>query len=264
MVDNSELTTISELTPLAIYTVRVQAFTSMGAGPMSNPVKVKTQQGELFESNFTEWNNNTILVLSLIWAILGTNVMNMQFYNILYAQVMCTNKYIEMQPNFTIITIYHHNNTNNAISRFIVLSPPLSLPLSPHSLNTWCTHHGICRCSLAAEQFSCNGHRWNRCRIAMVETNSFQWKYSSLRTILEWYICKWSASQVSVFCSFYPPFIRFFCTVFTCGNIDPRCFEQQPKSLGIFWYFQRLFPHLDSKNKQFSPIKFTSIFSLIF
>lgn len=45
MVDNSELTTISELTPLAIYTVRVQAFTSMGAGPMSNPVKVKMQQG---------------------------------------------------------------------------------------------------------------------------------------------------------------------------------------------------------------------------
>lgn len=48
MVDNSELTTISELTPHAIYTVRVQAFTSMGAGPMSTPVQVKTQQGELF------------------------------------------------------------------------------------------------------------------------------------------------------------------------------------------------------------------------
>lgn len=46
MVDNSELTTISELTPLAIYTIRVQAFTSMGAGPMSNPVQVKTQQGQ--------------------------------------------------------------------------------------------------------------------------------------------------------------------------------------------------------------------------
>ncbi|XP_059619067.1 tyrosine-protein phosphatase Lar isoform X2 [Phlebotomus argentipes] len=45
MVDNSELTTISELTPHAIYTVRVQAFTSMGPGPMSNPVQVKTQQG---------------------------------------------------------------------------------------------------------------------------------------------------------------------------------------------------------------------------
>jgi len=46
MVDNSELTTISDLTPLAIYTIRVQAFTSMGAGPMSNPVQAKTQQGK--------------------------------------------------------------------------------------------------------------------------------------------------------------------------------------------------------------------------
>jgi receptor-type tyrosine-protein phosphatase F len=35
-----------ELIPLAIYTIRVQAFTSMGAGPMSNPVQVKTQQGK--------------------------------------------------------------------------------------------------------------------------------------------------------------------------------------------------------------------------
>lgn len=38
MVDNSELTTISELTPLAIYTIRVQAFTSMGAGPMVSKI----------------------------------------------------------------------------------------------------------------------------------------------------------------------------------------------------------------------------------
>lgn len=61
MVDNSELTTISELTPLAIYTVRVQAFTSMGAGPMSNPVKVKMQQGLcLFNLNFS--NNSRFYV----------------------------------------------------------------------------------------------------------------------------------------------------------------------------------------------------------
>lgn len=46
VVDNSELTTISELTAHAIYTIRVQAFTSMGAGPMSTPVQVKTQQGK--------------------------------------------------------------------------------------------------------------------------------------------------------------------------------------------------------------------------
>ncbi|XP_063235458.1 tyrosine-protein phosphatase Lar isoform X2 [Bacillus rossius redtenbacheri] len=45
MVDNNQLTTISELTPLTIYTIRVQAFTSVGPGPLSAPVLVKTQQG---------------------------------------------------------------------------------------------------------------------------------------------------------------------------------------------------------------------------
>lgn len=45
MVDNNQLTTISELIPLTIYTIRVQAFTSMGPGPISPPVLVKTQQG---------------------------------------------------------------------------------------------------------------------------------------------------------------------------------------------------------------------------
>ncbi|CAB0009551.1 unnamed protein product [Nesidiocoris tenuis] len=45
MVDNNQLTTISELTPHTIYTIRVQAFTSVGPGPLSPPVLVKTQQG---------------------------------------------------------------------------------------------------------------------------------------------------------------------------------------------------------------------------
>lgn len=45
MVDNNQLTTISELTPHVIYTIRVQAFTSVGPGPLSAPVLVKTQQG---------------------------------------------------------------------------------------------------------------------------------------------------------------------------------------------------------------------------
>ncbi|XP_046660336.1 tyrosine-protein phosphatase Lar isoform X3 [Homalodisca vitripennis] len=45
MVDNNQLTTISELTPHTIYTIRVQAFTSVGPGPLSAPVLVKTQQG---------------------------------------------------------------------------------------------------------------------------------------------------------------------------------------------------------------------------
>ncbi|CAH1184278.1 unnamed protein product [Phyllotreta striolata] len=45
VVDNNQLTTISELTPHTIYTIRVQAYTSVGPGPLSAPVHVKTQQG---------------------------------------------------------------------------------------------------------------------------------------------------------------------------------------------------------------------------
>lgn len=64
MVDNSELTTISELTPHAIYTVRIQAFTSMGAGPMSTPVQVKTQQGlQINDDLFVHARNSKILIL---------------------------------------------------------------------------------------------------------------------------------------------------------------------------------------------------------
>ncbi|XP_067118377.1 tyrosine-protein phosphatase Lar-like isoform X6 [Centruroides vittatus] len=44
-VDNNQLTTISGLLPLNIYTVRVQAFTSRGPGPLSGPIQVKTQVG---------------------------------------------------------------------------------------------------------------------------------------------------------------------------------------------------------------------------
>jgi receptor-type tyrosine-protein phosphatase F len=44
-VDNNKLTTISDLTPHTIYTIRVEAYTAIGPGPPSAPVQVKTQQG---------------------------------------------------------------------------------------------------------------------------------------------------------------------------------------------------------------------------
>jgi netrin-G3 ligand len=54
MVDNNQLTTISDLTPHTIYTIRVQAFTSVGPGPLSAPVLVKTQQGGMvYTSSFS-------------------------------------------------------------------------------------------------------------------------------------------------------------------------------------------------------------------
>ncbi|XP_055931726.1 tyrosine-protein phosphatase Lar-like isoform X3 [Argiope bruennichi] len=45
IVDNNQLTTISDLKTHAIYTMRVQAFTSRGPGPLSAPIQVKTQLG---------------------------------------------------------------------------------------------------------------------------------------------------------------------------------------------------------------------------
>ncbi|XP_028966965.1 tyrosine-protein phosphatase Lar [Galendromus occidentalis] len=44
-VDSSQLTTISNLTPQATYTIRVKAFTGRGIGPASPPVQVKLQTG---------------------------------------------------------------------------------------------------------------------------------------------------------------------------------------------------------------------------
>jgi netrin-G3 ligand len=39
------MTTIADLKSLQIYTIKVQAFTQRGPGPLSVPVQVKTQQG---------------------------------------------------------------------------------------------------------------------------------------------------------------------------------------------------------------------------
>ncbi|XP_076293559.1 tyrosine-protein phosphatase Lar isoform X3 [Lasioglossum baleicum] len=45
MVDSNQLTTVADLKPHIIYTFRVQALTSVGPGPLSSPVQIKTQQG---------------------------------------------------------------------------------------------------------------------------------------------------------------------------------------------------------------------------
>ncbi|XP_015116835.1 tyrosine-protein phosphatase Lar isoform X1 [Diachasma alloeum] len=45
VVNNNQLTTISELIPHTMYTIRVQALTSVGPGPLSQPIQIKTQQG---------------------------------------------------------------------------------------------------------------------------------------------------------------------------------------------------------------------------
>ena len=44
MVDNNQLTTISDLKSHETYTIRVEAYTSIGPGPLSLPINVKMQQ----------------------------------------------------------------------------------------------------------------------------------------------------------------------------------------------------------------------------
>ncbi|XP_038660223.1 receptor-type tyrosine-protein phosphatase S isoform X24 [Scyliorhinus canicula] len=65
-VDDSMLTTIANLTPETTYTVRVLAFTSVGDGPHSPEIQVKTQQGVPSQpNNFkAEPKSDTSIMLS--------------------------------------------------------------------------------------------------------------------------------------------------------------------------------------------------------
>lgn len=45
VVNNNQLTTISDLIPHTMYTIKVQALTSVGPGPLSQAIQIKTQQG---------------------------------------------------------------------------------------------------------------------------------------------------------------------------------------------------------------------------
>ncbi|CAB3376185.1 Hypothetical predicted protein [Cloeon dipterum] len=83
MVDNNKLTTISDLAPYTIYTIRVQAYTSVGPGPTSLPVQVKTQQGvpgQPQNLEATEVDETTVL---LNWSkplTSGDNIVSYELY----------------------------------------------------------------------------------------------------------------------------------------------------------------------------------------
>ena len=51
-VQDNKLTTISDLIPHTIYSIKVLAFTGVGPGPLSEEVRVKTQQGGKLASYF--------------------------------------------------------------------------------------------------------------------------------------------------------------------------------------------------------------------
>ncbi len=83
VVDHNLLTTISDLTPHTIYTIRVQAETSVGSGPLSTPVQVKTQHGVPSQPTGLRAIDVSATSVSLEWARphhTGENVNSYELY----------------------------------------------------------------------------------------------------------------------------------------------------------------------------------------
>lgn len=77
-VDNSQLTTISNLLTNRTYTISVLAYTSVGDGPLSEPIQVRTQQGgrsslisSLSVSYSSSPKNESLLYYSLLNCLLN-------------------------------------------------------------------------------------------------------------------------------------------------------------------------------------------------
>ncbi|XP_073974776.1 tyrosine-protein phosphatase Lar isoform X4 [Rhodnius prolixus] len=109
MVDNNQLTTISELTPHTIYTIRVQAFTSVGPGPLSGPVLVKTQQGVPSQPGNLHTTDIGETSVSLAWSKpmhAGENIVSYELYwNDTYAKEK-NHRRIPISESYTLTNLY--------------------------------------------------------------------------------------------------------------------------------------------------------------
>ncbi|XP_034180769.1 tyrosine-protein phosphatase Lar isoform X4 [Osmia lignaria lignaria] len=109
MVDNSQLTTISDLTPHTIYTIRVQALTSVGPGPLSLPVQIKTQQGVPSQPEMLTAVDVGETKVTLQWnkpAHSAENILSYELYwNDTYAQEK-HHRRIPVTENYTLTGLY--------------------------------------------------------------------------------------------------------------------------------------------------------------
>ncbi|KAJ8679234.1 hypothetical protein QAD02_015021 [Eretmocerus hayati] len=108
-VDNSQLTTISELKPMHIYTIRVQALTSVGSGPLSAPVKVKTQQGVPSQPEMLTAVDVGETKVTLKWNKPVINAENLLTYELYWNDTYANEKHhrkIPVAENYTLTQLY--------------------------------------------------------------------------------------------------------------------------------------------------------------
>ncbi|XP_029170273.1 tyrosine-protein phosphatase Lar isoform X8 [Nylanderia fulva] len=109
MVDNSQLTTISELTPHTIYTIRVQALTSVGPGPLSLPVQIKTQQGVPSQPEMLTAVEIGETTVTLQWSKPAHSAENILSYELYWNDTYAKEKHhrrIPVTENYTLSGLY--------------------------------------------------------------------------------------------------------------------------------------------------------------
>ncbi|XP_020288957.1 tyrosine-protein phosphatase Lar isoform X6 [Pseudomyrmex gracilis] len=109
MVDNSQLTTISELTPHTIYTIRVQALTSVGPGPLSLPVQIKTQQGVPSQPEMLTAVDIGETKVTLQWSKPAHSAENILSYELYWNDTYAKEKHhrrIPVTENYTLTGLY--------------------------------------------------------------------------------------------------------------------------------------------------------------
>ncbi|XP_043504847.1 tyrosine-protein phosphatase Lar isoform X13 [Polistes fuscatus] len=109
MVDNSQLTTLSDLTPHTIYTIRVQALTSVGPGPLSAPIQIKTQQGVPSQPEMLTVADVGETKVTLHWSKPAHSSENILSYELYWNDTYAKEKHhrrIPVTENYTLTGLY--------------------------------------------------------------------------------------------------------------------------------------------------------------
>ncbi|XP_040571795.1 tyrosine-protein phosphatase Lar isoform X1 [Lepeophtheirus salmonis] len=109
-VDNNKLTTISELIPHTIYTIKVEAYTAIGPGPPSEAVQVKTQQGVPSQPSNFRVIEVRATTMTLAWSSpshSGENIVSYELYwNDTFTNDFQNQKSLDIISNYTLEGLY--------------------------------------------------------------------------------------------------------------------------------------------------------------